>query len=155
MEVDRALKLVLLISTVVSTSSLFTTPSVCIKAMLEHTTRVGDMYRARGTLNRNGYHSILQRHAIPSCMCLVGQVFILHQDNATETQVQVPELPQGEKNKMVSLKRVTRTISRLKTHLSSLWGAGLKSQSNRHGKKLSEEYLTSIVEEKIFSPIAY
>ena len=43
--------------------------------------RVGDLYRVRGTLNQNGYHSILQRHAIPSGMRLVGQGFILQQDN--------------------------------------------------------------------------
>ncbi|KAL7850148.1 hypothetical protein SRHO_G00194970 [Serrasalmus rhombeus] len=28
--------------------------------------RVGDLYRVRGTLNQNGYHSILQSHAMPS-----------------------------------------------------------------------------------------
>lgn len=33
--------------------------------------RVGDLYR--GTLNQNGYQSILQRHAIPSGMRLVGK----------------------------------------------------------------------------------
>lgn len=43
--------------------------------------RVGDLYRVSGTLNQNGYHSILQRHAIPSGMRLVGQRFILQQDN--------------------------------------------------------------------------
>ena len=43
--------------------------------------RVGDLYRVTGTLNQKGYHSILQRHAITSGLCLVGQGFILQQDN--------------------------------------------------------------------------
>ena len=43
--------------------------------------RVGDLHRVTGTLNQKGYHSILQRHAIPSDPCLVGQGFILQQDN--------------------------------------------------------------------------
>ncbi|KAL7827205.1 hypothetical protein SRHO_G00329230 [Serrasalmus rhombeus] len=34
-----------------------------------------------GTLNRNGNHSVLQSHAVPSGTCLVGQEFILQQDN--------------------------------------------------------------------------
>ena len=43
--------------------------------------RVGDLHRVSGTLNQNCYHSILQRHAIPSGIRLVGQGFILQQDN--------------------------------------------------------------------------
>ena len=42
---------------------------------------VGDFHRVTGTLNQKGNHSILQRHAIPSGWCLVGQGFILQQDN--------------------------------------------------------------------------
>lgn len=34
-----------------------------------------------GTLDQMGYHSILQSHALPSGQRLVGQGFILHQDN--------------------------------------------------------------------------
>ena len=37
--------------------------------------------------SRVGYHSILQRHAVPSGMHIVGQGFILQQDNAVEYQV--------------------------------------------------------------------
>ena len=33
--------------------------------------RVGDLHRVTGTLNQKGYHNILQRHAIPSGLCLV------------------------------------------------------------------------------------
>uniref|UniRef100_A0A1A8N175 Transposable element Tcb1 transposase n=2 Tax=Nothobranchius pienaari TaxID=704102 RepID=A0A1A8N175_9TELE len=43
--------------------------------------RVGSLYRVKGPLNQNGYHSILQHHAVPSGMRLVGQWFILQQDN--------------------------------------------------------------------------
>ena len=42
--------------------------------------RVGDLHRMTGTLNQKIYHSILQRHAIPSGLRLVGQGFILQQD---------------------------------------------------------------------------
>ena len=42
---------------------------------------VGDLHRVTGTLNQKGYHSILQRHAIPSGLRLVVQGFILQQDN--------------------------------------------------------------------------
>lgn len=42
--------------------------------------RVGDLNQVQGNLN-HGYHSILQRHAIPSGLQLVGQTFILQQDN--------------------------------------------------------------------------
>ena len=44
--------------------------------------RVGDLHRVTRTLNQNGNHSILQRHAIHAISpCLVGQGFILQQDN--------------------------------------------------------------------------
>ncbi len=33
---------------------------------------VGDLFQIEGTLNQHGYHSILQRQAIPSGLCLVG-----------------------------------------------------------------------------------
>ena len=33
------------------------------------------------TLNQHGYHSILQRHAISSGLCLVGPSFVFQQDN--------------------------------------------------------------------------
>ena len=42
---------------------------------------VGDLFKIEGTLNQHGYHSILQRHAIPSGLCLVAPLFILQQDN--------------------------------------------------------------------------
>ena len=40
-----------------------------------------DLHRVTGTLNQKGYHSILQRHAIPSGLRLVGQGFIPQQDH--------------------------------------------------------------------------
>lgn len=43
--------------------------------------RVGDLYRVSGILKQHSYHSILQRHAIPSGIRLVGERFILQQDN--------------------------------------------------------------------------
>lgn len=43
--------------------------------------KVGDLYRVKGILNMEGYHSILRRHAIPSGQRLIGANFILQQDN--------------------------------------------------------------------------
>ena len=42
---------------------------------------VGDLFKIEGTLNQHGYHSILQRHAIPYGLCFVGSSFIFKQDN--------------------------------------------------------------------------
>ena len=41
---------------------------------------LSDLFRIQGTLNQHGYHSILQRYAIPSGLSLVGQSFVLQQD---------------------------------------------------------------------------
>lgn len=43
---------------------------------------VGDLVKVDGTINRHGYHNILQRHALPSGQRLVGDGFIFQQDNA-------------------------------------------------------------------------
>lgn len=42
---------------------------------------VGNLYRINSILNKEKYHSILQRHAIPSGLRLCGRGFILQQDN--------------------------------------------------------------------------
>ena len=42
---------------------------------------VCDLFRIQGTLNQHGYHSILQRYAIPSGLGLVGLSFVFQQDN--------------------------------------------------------------------------
>ena len=42
---------------------------------------VGDLYRINDKLTKHKYHSILQRHAIPSGMKLCGRSFVLEQDN--------------------------------------------------------------------------
>ena len=42
---------------------------------------VSDLFRIQGTLNQQGYHSILQRYAIPSGLGLVGLSFVFQQDN--------------------------------------------------------------------------
>ena len=43
--------------------------------------KVGELHQVKGKLNHTGYHSILQYHAIPSGTQLVGQGFVLMQDN--------------------------------------------------------------------------
>jgi transposase len=43
--------------------------------------RVGDLYRVDGIMKKEEYHSILQRHAIPSGLRLYGEGFVLQQDN--------------------------------------------------------------------------
>ena len=42
---------------------------------------VSDLFRIQGTLNQHGYHSILQRYAIPSGLVLVGLSFVFQHDN--------------------------------------------------------------------------
>lgn len=42
---------------------------------------VGSLYRIKGNLEKKQYHSILQRHAIPSARRLCGRGFTLLQDN--------------------------------------------------------------------------
>ena len=42
---------------------------------------VSDLFRIQGTLNQHGYHSILQRYAIPSGLHLVGLSLVFQQDN--------------------------------------------------------------------------
>ena len=42
---------------------------------------VGDLFKIEGTLNQHGYHSILQWHAIPSGLRLLGLSFNFQQDN--------------------------------------------------------------------------
>ena len=44
---------------------------------------VSDLFRIQGTLNQHGYHSILQRYAIPYGLRLVGVSFVF---NRTMTQ---------------------------------------------------------------------
>ena len=43
--------------------------------------KVGDFYRVKGILKKEGYHSILQRHAIPYGRRLIGANFLLQQHN--------------------------------------------------------------------------
>ena len=39
------------------------------------------LYRINGTMNKELYHSILVRHAVPGGLKLIGNGFILQQDN--------------------------------------------------------------------------
>ncbi|CDQ85386.1 unnamed protein product [Oncorhynchus mykiss] len=43
--------------------------------------KVGDLYRVKGIMKKEGYHSILQHHAIPCGQSLIGANFLLQQDN--------------------------------------------------------------------------
>ena len=43
--------------------------------------KVGALYRVKGILKKEGYHSILQSHAIPCGRRLIGANFLLPQDN--------------------------------------------------------------------------
>ena len=43
--------------------------------------KVGDLYRVKEILKKEGYHSILQLHAIPCGWRLIGASFLLQQDN--------------------------------------------------------------------------
>ena len=58
---------------------------------------VSDLFRIQGTLNRHGYHSILQRYTIPSGLRLVRQYlfFLTKQDN-DPTHLHAGEESNGE-----------------------------------------------------------
>ena len=43
--------------------------------------KVGDLYKVKWILNKEGYHSILQHHAIPCGQRLIGPNLLLQQDN--------------------------------------------------------------------------
>ena len=43
--------------------------------------KVGYLYKVKGILNKEGYHSILQHHAIPCGQCLIRANFLLQQDS--------------------------------------------------------------------------
>ena len=47
--------------------------------------KVGDLYRVKGILKREGYDSILQRHAIPCGWRLIQANFFLQQDSDPNT----------------------------------------------------------------------
>ena len=123
--------------------------------------RVGDLHRVTGTLNQKSYHSILQRDAIPSGRCLVGQGFMLQQDNdpkhtsrlcqnylrrkEQDGKLQIMKWPAqspdsnpieliwDELDKMVKAKQPT-SATHLRELLQQCW------------EELSEQYLISIVE---------
>ena len=42
--------------------------------------KVGDLYKVKGVLNKEGYHSILRRHVIPCGQRLIGANFLRQQD---------------------------------------------------------------------------
>ena len=123
--------------------------------------RVGDLYRVKGTLNQNGYHSILQRHAVPSGMRLVGQGFILQQDNDPKHKSKLCQNYLSKKEQDGKLKNMEwpaqspdlnpielvwdeldrKVKAKQPTSATHLWE--LLQQS---WEELSEEYLISIVE---------
>ncbi|KAF7664490.1 hypothetical protein LDENG_00175090 [Lucifuga dentata] len=43
--------------------------------------RSGDLVQGKGIMKKENYHSILQRHAIPSSLQIIGQNFIPQEDN--------------------------------------------------------------------------
>jgi len=52
-----------------------------VSACVVPTDTVGDLFKIQGTLNQHGYHSILEQHAFPSGLRLVGPSFVFQQDN--------------------------------------------------------------------------
>ena len=49
---------------------------------------VGDLFKIQGSLNQHCYHSILQRHAIPSGLRLVGPSFVFQwYNNFTQSRL--------------------------------------------------------------------
>ena len=91
---------------------------------------ISDLFRIQGTLNQHGYHSILQRYAIPSGLHLVGLSFVFQQDNdpkhtsrlcksyltrrrVMECCIRSPDLNQSEGEAANKCSAYVRTPSRL------------------------------------------
>ena len=53
---------------------------------------MGDLYKVKGILNKEGYHSILQRHAIPCGQRLIGANFLLQDNDPKHTLQTMQEL---------------------------------------------------------------
>ena len=93
---------------------------------------VCDFFRIQGTLNQHGYHSVLQRYAIPSGLRLVGLSFVFQQDND-------PTHPPGCVRAIWPRRVMDRCIRwpRLSNHLTSTqlrwfemsWTAGWRKSS--------------------------
>ena len=58
--------------------------------------KVGDLYKVKGILNKEGYHSILQCHAIACGQRLIGANFLLQQDNDPKHPQTMQELFRDE-----------------------------------------------------------
>ena len=123
--------------------------------------RVGNLHRVTDTLNLKGNHSILQRHAIPSGLHLVGQGFILQQDNnpkhtsrlcqnylirkEQDSRLQIMEWPAQSPGinpiKLVWDELDRRVKAKQPTSATHLW-----ELLQQCWEELSEQYLISIVE---------
>ena len=121
--------------------------------------RVGDLHRVTGTLNKKGYHSILQHHAIPSGPCQVGQEFIQQQDNDSkhtsrlcqnylgrkeqDGRLEIMEWPaqSPDLNPIVWDELDRRVKVKQPTSVTYLW-----ELLQQCWEELSEQYLISIVE---------
>ena len=88
---------------------------------------VSDLFRIQGTLNYHGYHSILQRYATPSGLCLVGLSFIFQQDNDPNTPAVLhqmtlpPQSPDFNPIEMVWDKLDHRVKERQPTSAQHMW----------------------------------
>ena len=83
---------------------------------------VCDLFRIQGTLNQHGYHSILQRYAIPSGLGLVAPSFVFQQDNDQTHFLQEGEWRSAASDDMAS------TIPRPQPNWDGLGWVGLQSE---------------------------
>lgn len=70
---------------------------------------VGDLYRVRGPLNQNDYHTIVECYAIPSGMHVVGQGFILQEDNDPKHKSKLCQNCLGEKERNDKFENMEQT----------------------------------------------
>ena len=78
--------------------------------------KVEDLYKVKGILNKEGYHSILQRHAIPCGQRLIGANFLLQQDNDPKHTSKLYNNYLGKNQSACILSGVASTVTRSQTY---------------------------------------
>jgi hypothetical protein len=81
-------------------------------------TAVGDLHKIDGKLVKEGYKAILQRHAIPSGLRIIGRGFVFQQDNDPKHSFKLCQkyLEQKERAGLLKVMLWPPPIARLESH---------------------------------------